>query len=63
MEVLDVDKGEVSLQWARPLDDGGDRLHGYLVEYRPIGGHWSKYNDTPIKELNATGEQTRLFKY
>ncbi|XP_067934437.1 twitchin-like [Watersipora subatra] len=54
MEVLDVDKGEVSLQWARPVDDGGDRIQGYLVEYRPKGGHWTKHNDGVIKELNAT---------
>lgn len=52
---MDVDKGEVSLRWARPLDDGGDRIQGYIVEYRPIGGHWTKHNEVPIKELNTTG--------
>jgi len=55
MEVLDVNKGEVSLRWARPMDDGGDRIQGYIVEYRPVGGHWSKYNDVPIKELDVDG--------
>lgn len=56
MEVTDVGKGEVSLRWARPSDDGGDRIQGYIVEYKPIGGHWTKHNDTPIKDLDTTSE-------
>lgn len=60
MEVMDIDKGEVSLRWARPADDGGDRIQGYMVEYKPVGGHWAKYNDAPIKELDCTGENLTL---
>lgn len=58
---MDIDKGSVSLRWARPADDGGDRIQGYIVEYKPVGGHWSKYNDMPIKELDCTGEFTCQF--
>lgn len=61
MEVTDVAKGQVSLRWAKPSYDGGDRIQGYIVEYKPIGGHWSKYNDAPIKDLGVTGTSAAIF--
>lgn len=52
----EVTKNSVSLSWNRPSSDGGDKIQGYVIEYKKLGEHWTKYNDKPITELSAKGK-------
>lgn len=57
-EVTDVTKSTVSLKWCEPLNDGGSRIIGYIVErklYSDEGeGRWLKCNYTTITETYFT---------
>ncbi|XP_071104533.1 twitchin-like isoform X3 [Haliotis cracherodii] len=56
-EVLDVDDGSVTLSWARPKNDGGKKIQGFVIEYKePSSGRWKTYNEAPIKETTTTLE-------
>lgn len=50
VQVLDMTKNHVKLGWTRPNKDGGDKIQGYVIEYKKIGEHWAKYNDKPVQD-------------
>lgn len=53
LEVADVDSDEVTLNWAKPRKDGGSKITGYVVEYKPANSdEWIKGPTT--KEPTAT---------
>lgn len=61
LDVADVDKDSVTLNWKKPKNDGGQRVQGYVVEYKPVdGGKWKKANDVPVKDTSFTG-MSRVF--
>lgn len=55
MQLLEMVKGVPTLGWTRPSNDGGDRIQGYIIEYKKVGdgAHWEKYNTKPIDDLKA----------
>lgn len=56
--VDDVDEDSATLSWNRPLDDGGSKVTGYVVEVREKGNNkWTPLNDrAPCKETRFTGD-------
>ncbi|CAL8090942.1 unnamed protein product [Calicophoron daubneyi] len=54
-EVADVDADTVTLEWAKPKNDGGGRITSYVVEVKPVtGGDWEKAQTGPVKGTSAT---------
>ncbi|ESO03551.1 hypothetical protein HELRODRAFT_191869 [Helobdella robusta] len=55
-KVEDVDEDSVTLSWARPMDDGGNRVSGYVVEVREKGSDkWKPVNEkNPCKDNRFT---------
>lgn len=35
--IEDIDSDSVTLSWTKPKSDGGDKLQGYVVEYKEKG--------------------------
>lgn len=58
LEVTDVDEDSVSLSWNKPRKNGGGKISGYMVEYKPAspGGEWTKAPGAGGKDPMATGE-------
>ena len=41
------------MSWNSPTDDGGCRLDGYIVEYRPeTATRWTRVSDEPVRDLD-----------
>ena len=56
VQVLNQLKDTVTLGWSRPSSDGGDKIQGYIIEYKKVGdGHWEKYNTKPIEDVQGKG--------
>lgn len=41
-EPIATTEDSITLQWTRPLHDGGSPIQGYVLEKREEGGDWSK---------------------
>ncbi|CAH8497134.1 unnamed protein product [Schistosoma turkestanicum] len=55
VEVADVDANSVTLEWSKPRSDGGSKINGYVIEYRPVnGGSWEKAPTGPIRGNSGT---------
>lgn len=56
--VDDVDEDSVTLSWNKPLEDGGNKVSGYVVEVREKGSNkWKPLNDkAPCKDTKFTGK-------
>ncbi|KAF8572507.1 hypothetical protein P879_00960 [Paragonimus westermani] len=53
LNVADVDSDKVTLEWAKPRHDGGKRVTGYVVEYKPVNSdEWVK--GPTVREPKAT---------
>ena len=49
-----------ALSWAAPRHDGGCRLDGYLVEYRPeTATRWTRATDDPVRDLELVVKNLR----
>lgn len=56
VEVADVDSNSVTLEWSKPRSDGGSKINGYVIEFRPVnGGSWEKAPTGPIRGNSGTG--------
>lgn len=54
VNVVDVDADKVKLEWTKPRNDGGRKVTGYVVEYKPVNA--TEWESTPVtKEPKATG--------
>jgi len=55
--VEDVDAESVTLSWAKPKDDGGDKVKGYVVEVKEKGSDkWVPLNaKSPCTDTKFTG--------
>lgn len=57
--MADVDANKVTLEWSKPRNDGGKRVNGYVVEYKPLNStEWEQA--AIVKDLTATGKFLRL---
>ncbi|PAA50276.1 hypothetical protein BOX15_Mlig002840g1 [Macrostomum lignano] len=55
LDVTGVDESSVSLSWKKPRSDGGNKVQGYVVEYKePSSNKWKKANDFPVKGNKMT---------
>ena len=56
--IEDVDEDSVTLSWAKPRGDGGDRITGYIIESKMAGTNkWRPLNSKfPCKDLTFVGE-------
>ncbi|CAH8566640.1 unnamed protein product [Schistosoma rodhaini] len=55
VEVADVDANSVTLEWSKPRSDGGSKINGYVIEFRPVnGGSWEKAPTGPIRGNSGT---------
>ncbi|KER21602.1 hypothetical protein T265_15051, partial [Opisthorchis viverrini] len=53
LNVADVDSDKVTLEWAKPRNDGGKRINGYVVEYKPVNStEWQR--GPTVRETTAT---------
>ncbi|CAH8634151.1 unnamed protein product [Dicrocoelium dendriticum] len=53
LNVADVDADKVTLEWTKPRKDGGKRITGYVVEYKPVNADdWEK--GPTVREPTAT---------
>lgn len=42
LQIVDVTKSSITLQWEKPLHDGGSRITGYIIEACKVGSdRWS----------------------
>ena len=48
-----IDEGSVSLSWAKPKDDGGGKIEGYIVEKKSKDGEWEEVTPVPIRDTQA----------
>ncbi|TPP56261.1 Twitchin [Fasciola gigantica] len=52
--VADVEANEVALEWTKPRSDGGRRINGYVVEYKPVNSdEWRQTPGGLVKGLNT----------
>ena len=62
-KVDDVDESSVTLMWTKPKNDGGKKIQGYFIEYKEVSANrWKTYNDAPLKDTMATGENATCAK-
>lgn len=55
--VADVEANEVALEWTKPRSDGGRRINGYVVEYKPVNSdEWKQAPGGLVKGLNTTSK-------
>uniref|UniRef100_A0A183BBQ3 Fibronectin type-III domain-containing protein n=1 Tax=Echinostoma caproni TaxID=27848 RepID=A0A183BBQ3_9TREM len=53
VNVVDVDSDKVKLEWSKPRNDGGRKVTGYVVEYKPLNAtEWERI--PVVKEPTAT---------
>ncbi|XP_076813734.1 uncharacterized protein LOC143460109 isoform X2 [Clavelina lepadiformis] len=49
-----VTKNSIKLCWEPPSTDGGSRVTGYYLEYRPCGGKFRPVNNKPLSQRHFT---------
>ncbi|VDM36237.1 unnamed protein product [Hydatigera taeniaeformis] len=54
LEVADVDSDNVTLSWSKPRKTGNGKISGYVVEYKPATGEWTKATTVSAKDSEAT---------
>ncbi|CAH1785276.1 unnamed protein product [Owenia fusiformis] len=55
LEVEDVDADNIKLRWRKPKNDGGDKIQGYQVEFKPEGSsRWKPANDFIVRDTRYT---------
>ncbi|VDK78974.1 unnamed protein product [Dibothriocephalus latus] len=55
LEATDVDEDSVTLSWKKPRKDGGGKISGYVIEYKPFsGGDWTKAAGAGGKDTQGT---------
>lgn len=57
--VDDIDEDSVTLSWAKPKEDGGDKIQGYVVEMKEKGtSKWTPCNNPrhPVRNTSLTVE-------
>ena len=49
-----VGKNYVDLKWSIPINDGGSKITGYIIEGRESGGTWYRLNDYNVVDTTFT---------
>jgi len=52
--VEEITPNSATLSWTKPVDDGGGKLKGYIVEQKTKDGEWVEVNAVPTKETSLT---------
>ncbi|PIK60958.1 putative titin-like [Apostichopus japonicus] len=56
LKVTGTNKGEVSLAWSEPINDGGSKVKNYIVEMKePFASRWSPVTKTSDTEVTVDG--------
>ena len=53
MSVDEVTKDHVDLSWKKPLDDGGAKLTGFVIEACGPDGVWKEVQHCPPSQTSA----------
>ena len=53
-KVEEITKESVTLSWKKPLDDGGSKIIGYVIEKKSGNGPWEEVLDVSPKETLVT---------
>ena len=48
--IEEITNDSVTLAWQKPVDDGGGKIEGYIVEMKPQNGDWAEATPVPIKD-------------
>ncbi|GAA49621.1 twitchin, partial [Clonorchis sinensis] len=60
LSATDVEATEVTLEWTKPRSDGGRRIAGYVVEYKPASSdEWRQAPGGLVKGLKTTVDGLR----
>ncbi len=54
LKVEGITKDSVTLSWRKPLDDGGSKITGFVVEKKTPDGQWEEVLEVGPKESNVT---------
>lgn len=56
MKVTGTNKGEVSLSWSAPINDGGSKVRDYIIEMKePFASRWNPVSKTSDTEFTVDG--------
>jgi hypothetical protein len=61
-EVVDWDKDHVDLKWAKPINDGGAPISGYVIEKREVGSpKWVKACEVRINCIQCVNKYVTVY--
>lgn len=52
-KVEGITKDSVTLSWKKPIDDGGSKITGFIVEKKTPSGEWEEILEVPPKDNNV----------
>lgn len=58
-KVVSITKESVTLSWKKPLDDGGSKITGYIIEKKNPDGQWDEVLEVPPKENSVVVKEVR----
>lgn len=51
--VDEITPDSITLSWEKPLDDGGSKIQGYIVEKPKDGDDWEEVTPTPVQDIQC----------
>lgn len=58
-KVEEITRESVTLAWKRPLDDGGAKILGYVIEKKTENGQWEEILEVPPKDHSVVIKEVK----